>query len=100
MHATSQMNLKLINSFTYNYTGCKLIYLVRKQVSGFLQNRCGVGEERQDGEIVLKAEGTSGGVLVMFIILFVVMVSWVSNCVKLQKLYNLRICVLLGSMLS
>ena len=74
-------------SFTYNSTICKLICLVRKQVTGFLQNRCGVGEEKQGGEIVLKARGNFGGVLDMFIILFVVMVSWVSTCVKLRKLY-------------
>ena len=72
----------------------------QKAVTGFLQNRCGVGEERQSGEIVLKARENFGGVLDMFIILFVVMVSWVSTCVKLRKLYNLRICGLLCSTLS
>ena len=57
MHATSQMNLKIIHLHIILQDAN---YLFGKQVSGFLQNRCGVGEERQGREIVLKAQEILG----------------------------------------
>lgn len=60
-------------------------YRVRKQTSGFLQNEGGAGEERQDGDIFLKSTRKFWGVMYMFIILFVVVVSRVSNVLNLEN---------------